>query len=414
MPIANGKPRKKSGDVKQRITDYYDKPGYSWSLQGWINWRDTPPFIRFLHIPSMQTDPRLKLCMEILKGMATSLSRFYIDEGKADSENPSDIKEFAIKQITRFWASGAYHMLDAMDWGWCGAETLYRYREDGMLAFRGFQKFRAQDVYPVTLDGEICGIMLEMLGRRYLGGQHAFWHVHRRDFHRFWGRSRYESSYVSWFELYDRQGAFQTRRHYFYRHSFQGEIGRYPEGSRTDEKTGQTVENREIMRSLVENARSGGVYILPSDRDAASGELEWDIVDRNTGNTSHDVRDYVTDLKDEMTEGMGVSKELFQAADTGSGYSGRKIPEQAVRGILTQVVYWLISDFNEQVLKPLIRRNFGCDPDYEIIPFGLIEEDQPVEGEGTGSVPGSAVDKARANEKVSREAGNKGSKPMAV
>ena len=91
-----------------------------------------------------------------------------------------------------------------------------------------------------------------------------------------------------------------------------------------------------------------------------------------------------------MTEGLGLSEEIFQAAETGSGFSGRKIPETAVRGILTQVVYWLVHDADRQIIRPLVRQH-GLEGDYTIIPFGLIEEDNGNVEPTDENVPGEAA-----------------------
>ncbi len=386
-------------NTKRKIQNYEHRPGLSYASQFLYTYRNIPPCVRRLHVPAMQRHHRLSLAMSILKGMATSLSRFWVEPNDA----PQEVKDFVVSQINRFWTVGAPHMLEAMDWGWAAGETMYRYDRQNQLNYHCFQKFRALDVTPVTLHGDFAGLELRNQGQQFLGGMYAFWHTHGRDHDRWWGRSKYEPAYTPWFEMSDRNGAIDCRRHYYYRHSFQGEIGRYPEGS-TPNEAGEAIPNRDIMARLVENARSGGTYILPSQRDE-NGNPEWDIIDRTKTQTSHDVREYISDLLREATEGMGVSEEVFQAADTGSGYSGRKIPEQAIRAILSQEVFWLVFDFDEQVIRPLVRMNFGTDENYEIIPFGLIDEDQGdetpqvVEDEG-GRVPGAAYDEARRNPRL--------------
>ena len=94
-----------------------------------------------------------------------------------------------------------------------------------------------------------------------------------------------------------------------------------------------------------------------------------------------------------------VSEEVFRAAETGSGYSGRRIPETAFRGILTDIVQWMVTDFDDQILRPLIRRNFGQEPEYEIIVFGLVEQEDEVRALTSGDgqiVPNQSAQKAKA------------------
>lgn len=380
--------------TKRKVKNYDDRPSFSYASMAMFPWRNNPPFIRMYHVPAMQRDSRLSLAMSVLKGMALSLSRFYVKDEDGDEE----IRQFVIRQVERFWTVGAAHMIDSMDWGWAGGEVMYRYNGNGELDFNCFQKFRAMDIAPVTLEGDFAGIELKVRNNKFLGGQYAFWTVHDREFNRWWGRSKYESAFLPWFEKHDRHGALDARRAYYYRHSFQGEIGRFPEGSYIDEH-GQEVSNRDTMMALQQNARSGGSFTLSSARDE-QGNFLWDIEDRAKTQTSHDVREYIEDLDRESTEGLGVSDELFRAADTGSGFSGRKIPEQAVRGILSQVVFWMVYDFDEQVIRPLVRQNYNVDPTHEIIPFGLIDEDQAVEQEEGGRVPEETKETFRQDPKL--------------
>ena len=381
------KPRRVS--TARKVKDYDDRPGISYASHSLYTWRNNPPFVRFLHVPAMQRDSRLTLALKVLKGMALSLSRFYVEP----NDTPSKIKDFVVQEVERFWTVGASHMVDAMDWGWAGGEVLYKYDSSGELHFDAFQKFRAMDIQPVTLDGNFAGIELKTQGKKYIGGQYAFWHVYEREFNRWWGRSIFESAFLPWHELHDKNGALDMRRMFYYKHSFQGKTGRFPSGGYTDETTGAVTPNRDILVNLMQNHRSGGDFALPSDRDE-NGDYLWDIEHTTTSQSAHDVREYVDDLYREETEGIGVSQELIMAADTGSGYSGRKIPEQSVRGILSQEVFWMIYDFDQQVIRPMIQHNFGQDADYQIKPFGLVEE-EPIEPEGQEAIPGQAVDQFR-------------------
>jgi len=106
----------------------------------------------------------------------------------------------------------------------------------------------------------------------------------------------------------------------------------------------------------------------------------------------------VDDLKGDISEGMGVPDEVIEAAETGSGYSGRRIPQNALRGMLSEVANFLIQDLNDQILEPLIRRNFGEVPDYEIQTFGLVRDADEGMGEAVAApgveIPESATAKA--------------------
>jgi len=81
-----------------------------------------------------------------------------------------------------------------------------------------------------------------------------------------------------------------------------------------------------------------------------------------------------------MVEGMGVPIELVEPVGTGA-YAGRRIPMDAFLATLHEIACWLISDFDEQVLRPLAERNFGPGLEYTIIPFGIIPRGNKEEDE---------------------------------
>ena len=360
--------------TKQIVKDY--DPAHTYLLgNSAYNWRRRIPFYRSLHVPPMLEDYRVRMSLMILKGMVTSLAKFKIEMGEAEGEH-GEVLEFLKKQVTRFWMSSADAALTAMEWGWHGSEVLYRVTEDGKLSFDGLQAFRALDVRPVSLDGALAGIELHSRANaKYIGGEKAFWHVQGRDHNRFWGVSRLRPAFEPWLEKHDEFGALDVRRLHYYKHVLQSDVIRYPEGA-TPDTDGNLQSHRDHARQIAEHARTGGAYVLPSTTNE-HGKHIWDITSLvHTGQSAIEIREYCADLDREITEGIGLSEELFQAAESGSGYSGRKIPEQATRGMLQRVVYELITDADQQIFRPLVRRNFGYEPDYEIVPFGLIEEDQ--------------------------------------
>ncbi len=402
MPHVNGKTKKKL--TRQLVTDY-DPSDVFLAGNAYYNWRRRPPFHRLFHVPAMLADPRVQMTLAIMKGMITSLSRFYVDEGDAEEDSPSEVKKFVTRQISRFWRVAANRLLTAMEWGWYGSEVIYRINTDGCYCFADMNDFQQRHVYPVTMDGQFLGIELRHKAEpRYIGGQKAFWHTHWRHKNKWWGGSRLVGAFEPWLDKHDEGGALDVRRLYYYKHVFQGEVMRHPPGSHVDDQGNSTPYDR-IARAMVEKARTGGIYVLPSQFDPTTGKPLWDIQDRMHSSAAGDVRDYCADLDREITEGIGMSQEIFQAAESGSGYSGRKIPETATRGMLTEVVFWMINDADAQIFRPLVRLNFDMEPDYEIIPFGLIADKEDndvhaVQDPGRKEVPKEALQLAIDNPTV--------------
>jgi len=277
----------------------------------------------------------------------------------------------------------------ALPYGFYGAEILYRVDSDEKLAFNTLKSFQPHDIYPVTFKGELAGLQLRNFRGtkvRYIGGEKAFWHVHWREWHPWYGQSRLYGAYEPWLDLTSEGGGLDVRRLFFFRNVLQNDIVRHPDSVVVNEE-GQPIHTRDIARSMVEKQRSGGVYTLPSTVDMNGNKL-WDIETKDTTGGGADVMENVKTLTDEIAEGMGIPPEVFKAADTGSGFSGRKIPEAAFRGILTNLVQWMVSDIDEQCFRKLVEHNFGVQPSHEIVPFGLVR-DEGDEGQGENGNMGS-------------------------
>ena len=351
----------------------------NWSGYGslwYYNYRRKPPFRRLIHVPAMLANPRVQIVLQTFEGAITSLTHFFV------AEENSEIKQYLIKQIERWWRNSASKMIyNALPYGYFGAQTMYRIDTNGRLAFSYLKQYMARDVYPVTRKGELAGIELRNsrgTKDRYIGAEKAFWHIHWREYHPWWGQSRFFGAYEPWLDMTSEGGALDVRRFYFYRNALQNDVGYHPHDYETDE-TGQEKYTGDIMRSMIEKQRSGGVYSLPNTRDVNGNRL-WEIETKDTTGGAAEVLEYPESLKDEISEGMGMSSEVIHASETGSGFSGRKIPESAFRGILTNIVYWMVCDIDEQCFRPLVKHVFQCEPDYEIIPFGIVR-DEGDEGE---------------------------------
>ena len=349
-----------------------------------------PPFSVFRHVPMMEKEPRIQLAMEYIKGTITSRAMFYVDEtgsergpedehrfGVEDGEQPaSKMKKFIMEQLQRWWTTSARSQMMALDYGFFGAEVNYCIRNN-MTSFHSMTRIAPMDCSPVSLDGDLVGMVVKNhtgVGRVYIGGPKKLWHVQRREQNKFWGRSRYAAAYDPWMDLVHEGGAKDIKRLYFHKNVYQGDTIYFPADGITLLPDGTTEPAAKTAQRLVTQKRTGAAISLPSLFDESGNRL-WEIVNHETGSAGQQLLDNIDKLKDEMTEGIGVPRELIEAAETGSGYSGRKVPQDAFHGMLAEILFWMVHDFDEQVIKPLVRMNFGItEPNYQIIPFGLVEE----------------------------------------
>ena len=387
----------------RNATPDYQYPGMVYGE--WYYNENRKPFYLFRDVPAMLLDPRIRIALGYIKGTILSMARFFVDEGTDDAANPSEIKQFVIKQISRWWRNSVVKQMSAIEWGYSGCEVMYRV-VGGQVEFDHLKLIHQQDIRAVTLDGCLAGMRIEHnsgAGKVYLGGPKAIWHVHEREHHPWYGKSRLHAAFDAWNELHCKGGGRDARRLYFYRYAFSGHTLYHPPGASQDE-TGAWVPNVDIAKRMLAALRSGGDITLPNQATPSTPNKEWELVSTPRDEASQGVIDYVNELKTELAEGLGVPEEVIQAADSGSGRAGRAVPETAFRGMLSDPVTWLIADFNEQVLEPLVRLRFGVsEVPYEIIPFGLVRNDDEETPEQSSQRPGDKKipDKAANDAKLS-------------
>lgn len=362
--------------LEHKTHDYDASGNWGFGTLWYYNYRRKPPFLRMRHVPAMLANYRVRMALQTFEGAITSLSHFFVKE-----EN-EEIKQFLIQQIERWWRNSASKMIyGSLPYGFYGAEILYRVDSDRLLAFNTLKSFRAHDIFPVTFKGDLAGLQLRNFRGskvRYIGGEKAFWHVYGREWHPWYGQSVLFGAYEPWLDLTSEGGGLDVRRLYFYTSVLQNDVIYHPDTVIPDEQ-GELKHTRDIARSMVEKQRSGGKFTLPSTRDM-NGNLDWFIETKDTTGGGDQVLAYVDQLADEIAQGMGVPPEIFEAAETGSGFSGRKIPETVFRGILTSIVQFMVNDIDEQCLRKLVEHNFSVTPSHEIVVFGLVR-DEGDEGE---------------------------------
>ena len=349
-------------------------------------------------INRMLPDQRIQFALRMIKGPILSGARFYVKDPNSSGDEHSPVKKYLIKNISRFWAHSAAKALRAIEWGFSGNECLYR-MEDDLICFDSLKIIHPKDAKILTLDGNKIGMSVGNVkgrrGRIYLGGPKGLWQVHNREEKPWYGLSRLFGAFQPWLEFHEDGGAKDIRRLYYHKYAFSGDVGYFPTGREPDTQSApgsQPRSNREVMRSMLAKRKTGASIMFPGTRYEDGGR-KWEIETPSPGPGAAPVLEYHSDLKEEIFEGMGVPNEVAQATETGSGYSGRKVPQEAFMSMLQEIVNWLCYDFDQQVLRPMVQFNFGAkDYPYEIIPFGLLrstgedeeKEKDPYYGHGGG------------------------------
>lgn len=350
--------------------------------------RKAPPFSLTI-VSEMLTDPRVSFGLRLIKGPILSKAKF-----KIDCKN-DDVRAYCESVISRFWRSHAESAMRCFDWGYSCSEVLYKV-EDGLITFDATKDIASLDARALTVGGDLVGARVRCNGlganrkRVDLPKMKTLWTVHERDLHRWYGRSRIYGAYLPWLECWCEGGYRDSRRLFFHKNAFDCGGMYHPTGTSNvmtpDGQLAAVVPNKDLARDIVEKRRNGAVVTIPGTRDE-TGNHVWELIGPTVSPAPAGLMEHGQDLKDEIWEGMGVPPEVAKAEGTGA-YAGRRVPQAAFYSTLQRDLNWIIYDFTEQVMRPLVRLNYG-DVSFEIIPSGLLTDTEEGEGQGQDDQQGA-------------------------
>lgn len=282
------------------------------------------------------------------------------------------VRAFVEQQLARLWASGLPRVQEGYDYGWIGGQVMYRQDDDGRLAFDTFLTYHPRDVRVLTRGGKYMGIRVSGvpgskgavdLWGPSVGLAKAFWYAHRAQFGRMFGRSQILGAWRPWRKLASKDGGEDVIEMAVYRFGIRGPVAKYPPGTPNADEDGRdrrNPSNAEAAQYIAEQYKAGAAVSLPSTRyDDGNPQWELDIPKSGDALNVDSLINYTGDLEKKISMGVGVPPELLQAAETGSGYSGRQIPLEAFYEGQQTVARAIVSAFLEQVVKPLVCWNFG-------------------------------------------------------
>lgn len=379
------------------ITAEYEPPDLALSA---YFFHPNRPMFTLWHVDAMLTDARVRFGLDLLRGPIISNSHFAVY-----TENAA-LKEFLERQLNRFKQNSLPIALRCMDYGFLGCEVLYRTVEN-MLHFDKLKFLHPHNTRVVTRQGNYIGIEVGRIGQAdaavFIGRPKSFWTVHARDSHIWYGRSRLRGAFLAWNEIWSEHGYRDQRRVWFYKNAYAGPKIGYPPGSTPSEEPGTPpLDHREVAQEMVDKMVSGTGVTYPVVAQGPQGG--WIIEDAKPLSIPEGLLEYGDQLRDEIWEGMGIPPEVARAEGTGA-FAGRRVPQQAFYSVLQEIVQDIITDFDEQVLLPLVRMNFGHGQSYEIECFGLLADDSADNPE--------AVENGQAGG-ATPQGGQPGAKPTAM
>ena len=335
-----------------------------WDEDGWFSRND---------IFTMLLDPMVQFILATIYAPVVSAT------WKVEAKD-ARVAAFVDKTLRHFWGRDLYKALRMLPWGSSGGEVLYELDEDsGLWEYTGLKEFHVADMTPMQLRGKLWGLRIRGVPGTVkvdLPVPSCLWFANDPQFGRFHGESRLLGMWKPWKEKRGKKGAIDVRRNWFIRCCFRGPMMRYPAGDTQVSDDGKMIPNQDFARELIEKAESGFVQALPGDVDPESGKYLWEWIESNAPAPPAELLEWIGTLDKEMLQGGHVPPEVVQAADTGSGWSGRSVPFLVFLNGEDRIVDGIIHTFRKQVVDQLVGVNFGPGQQYEVKPVSLVPKDE--------------------------------------
>lgn len=329
-----------------------------------------PPFmLRYVYM--MLMDPHITFGLWLIKGPIRTRTRISI---KTTDE---DLRQYLADNLNRFWENSVSRALKAIEWGYSCSEVLYSVK-NGRLHFETLKDIHSLDATAFTENGEFVGAGIANVPGNpdcFLAPPKVLWHVHNREHHPIYGRSRLYGAFRPWLETWSDGGFRDCRRLFFMKYAYDGGIMRYPIGeSPTSTYSNGDVllkSNRDLAREILDKKKSGGSIVLPNDTNE-QGQFLWTYDPPSTQPAPAGIMEYGRELRNEIWEGIGIPPEIGQAEGTGA-YAGRKVPQEGFLASLQELSNWAVFDFDTQVLRRIAYLTFGDRGlNYELQTYGLV------------------------------------------
>lgn len=338
------------------------------------------PIFRTAFVPLMMRDPHIWYGIELIKGPIISKSKFMVD---CEDE---EIKTFVEEQLERFWMKGISKALDCITWGYSGSEVLYEFdKETSTLNYKDLKFIYQRDMTVHTKNGELCEVKIRNAtkdrGDLFLRPPKIFWTVHNKKANPYYGRSRLEGAFDTWWEIWQPKGYRGIRHLWYYKYAFNGGVLYYPDGATIDPETGEPVSNALIAQELLDKKETGGSLALPNK---TGDNRDWEYEEPKGNAPPEGLLEYGDVLRDELWEGIGVPPEVAKQEESG-GFAGRRVPQQAFYSYLQEISNEMCFDFDDQIIKFLVKLNYG-NVKYKIRPISIL---QTLQKEEMGLVTGS-------------------------
>ncbi len=331
--------------------------------RGFLSWGD---------VEYMKRDPQVAFGLRILYAPLPQVKW----KVKAKSE---EVAKYVDRTLQKVWTHHLHDLADCLCYGHAGGEVLWRHDEEtDTIEFDRLKPVHSPDLRPLERCGEFAGVSVQGVSGGEGAPGHIFpprslWVVYDRIPGTLYGRGRMGPTWQPWQEKTARHGALDVRRLWFVKNVFRGGIIRHPPGE-IETAPGVYQSCQDYARELVEKMEAGGVLTLPNVVDEHGNQL-WTYEEPKVNGDLTGVREYAGDLDREILVALGIPPEVVDAADSGSGWSGRSVPFLVWLSSEDMIAWAIIQAVVNQVCRPGVAVNYGEQP-FEVEPVSLVPKAQ--------------------------------------
>ncbi len=364
----------------------------------------TRPFFNIVQAEAMLWDQQVWFGLQL--GNAPLISAKV--EVKAKSP---EVQQFVQEQWDRLWQGYASKIVATKYFGFAGFEVLYETGKASRLwEIKGLRDFHPRDVRPMlqtggTAGGDVAGVAVYGQRKGLTGdisfsptrlfGLTGLWLNYEARYSSNYGRSLSEKAYPAWWDKAMPGGAYDMRRLRAVKDAWIGDVLKYPTTKNFVTPSGEVVSGKDIAREISENRVSGGVVGIPSDSDPTTGLPYFEYQPPTACAPSEVVKEWIEDCDYDIFDGLLIPREVVEAAESGSGFSGRSIPMVMFLGMREHEFRGYIRPIKVQNMEPLVERNFGASAvrdGFEIVPIPFLDQFAEQAGGGpTGGPLGGAT-----------------------
>lgn len=349
-------------------------PLWSGRDPAWYSWTD---------VEVMRRDPQIQFGLRILRGPLATVT------WEIPASSP-EVAAWVDRTLRRIWTRYLNKVTAHLEYGSSGGESTWRYdRGTDLIELDELLDIHVLDMQPLQKRRKQVGVRVRGTGAEQtdLFAPRYWWVANEAEFGAYHGRARLSGAWIPWQEKTARHGARDVRRLWYVKNVMDGGSLYVPPGS-TEVEQGVYKSNQDYGRELMEKALAGGVKVFPGATDE-KGKRLWEYEAPKVNGELTGIHTLMEELDVEILVGLGIPPEVVQAADSGSGWSGRSVPFLVFLASEDQIADTTVQAIDKHVLRPGVAVNFGEDAKYEIRLKSLVKQAEEEEAKKDGQQPGA-------------------------